>query len=69
VMASSSHLKPGERGSVTATVDTRNRAGSIVKAVEVVSNDPAMPKVILRLKADVKPKDNPASPQQTPDKK
>jgi hypothetical protein len=63
-MASSSHLKPGEKGSITAILDTRNRAGFIVKTVEVVSNDPDTPKVVLTLKAEVKGKDNPASPQQ-----
>jgi hypothetical protein len=63
-MASLSHLKPGEKGSITARLDTRNRAGVIVKTVEVVSNDPGRPKAILTLKAEVKGKEHPASPQQ-----
>ncbi len=68
-MASSSHLKPGEKGSITATLDTRNRAGFIVKTIEVVSNDPDTPKVVLTLKAEVTAKDNAASPQRAPDKR
>jgi hypothetical protein len=52
-MASSSHLKPGEKGSLTASVDTRNRAGTTVKSVEVFTNDPDRPRVVLTLKADI----------------
>lgn len=62
-MASSSHLKPGEKGSIRARLDTQNRAGFVVKTVEVVSNDPGRPRVILTLKAAVK---GPVSPQQIP---
>jgi hypothetical protein len=64
VMASSSHLKPGEKGSLTATVDTHNRMGLTVKTVEVFTNDPERPKVVLTLKADIKGKARPMSPQQ-----
>lgn len=53
MMASSSHLKPGEKGSLTASVDTRNRAGTTVKSVEVFTNDPDRPRVVLTLKADI----------------
>ena len=63
-MASSSHLKPGEKGSLTAKVDTHNRSGEIVKSVEVYTNDPVRPKVVLSLKADIKGKERPLSPQQ-----
>ncbi len=66
MMASSSHLKPGEKGKLTAKVDTNHRAGVIVKHVEVYTNDPARPKIVLSLKADIKAKERPPSPQQRP---
>ena len=68
-MASSSRLKPGEKGSLTATVDTRNRMGLTVKTVEVFTNDPDRPKVVLTLKADIKGKELPASSRQNPEKR
>lgn len=68
MMASSSHLKPGEKGRLTATVDTRNRMGLTVKTVEVFTNDPDRPKVVLTLKADIKGKERPASPRQNPER-
>ena len=51
-MAGSSHLKPGESGSITVKVDFGFGIGKIVKTVEVFSNDPERPKVILTLVAD-----------------
>ena len=66
-MASSSHLKPGEKGRLTAKVDTRNRAGAIMKSVTVYTNDPVRPKVVLSLKADIKGKERLPSPQQKTD--
>jgi hypothetical protein len=65
-MASSSHLKPGEKGSITVRLDTQNRGGFIVKTVEVVTNDPDRPRVVLTVKAEVKGKEQPAVPRQTP---
>ena len=53
-MASSSHLKPGEKGKITATVDTANRTGLLVKSIDVTSNDTKRPKITLTLKADVR---------------
>jgi hypothetical protein len=53
-MASSSHLKPGEKGRITAQLDTRNRDGVITKTIEVVSNDPVTPRMILTLRAEIK---------------
>jgi hypothetical protein len=52
-MASSDHLKPGEKGRIEATVDTAGRAGKLAKTVQVLSNDPARPSVTLRLNAVV----------------
>ena len=63
-MASSGHLKPGEKGSLTASIDTRDRAGLIAKSVEVFTNDPERRRVVLTLKADIKGKERPPSPQQ-----
>ena len=65
-MASSSHLKPGEKGSISTRLETLNRAGFVVKTVEVVSNDPGRPKVVLTLKAEVKGKDQTASSHLAP---
>lgn len=53
-MASSNHLKPGSSGALKVFLDTRNIVGSrIVKTVEVFSNDPKKPRVVLTLKADI----------------
>jgi hypothetical protein len=65
-MASSDHLKPGEKGSLTARIDTHNRQGLTVKTVEVFTNDPDRPRVVLTLRADIKGRERPASPQQNP---
>jgi len=53
-MASSDHLKPGEKGKITARIDTQGRMGSLSKSIRVVSNDPRNPTVILSLKATIK---------------
>lgn len=53
-MVSSNHLKPTEKGSITVKVDTTGLRGTIQKTVEVISNDPLMPKIILILKAVVR---------------
>ncbi len=52
-MASSSHLKHGEKGAITARVSTAMKSGPIAETIEVVSNDPKRPKVILTLEAEV----------------
>lgn len=51
-MAGSSRLKPGESGSVKVSVDFGFVIGKIVKTVEVFSNDPDRPKVILTIVGD-----------------
>lgn len=53
-MASSGHLKPGEKGTITATVDTTGKTGPMNKAVRVKSNDPKRPVVSLTTKAFIK---------------
>jgi hypothetical protein len=50
-MASSSHIKPGETGRITAKIDTTGRKGIVSKNIQVFSNDPKRPSVSLSLKA------------------
>jgi len=52
-MASSSHLKSGEKGIITARVSTLMKIGLTSETIEVVSNDPKRPKVMLTLKANI----------------
>jgi hypothetical protein len=54
VMASSSHLNPGEKGKITAKINTSGKRGLLYKSVQVESSDPKRPKVILNLKALIK---------------
>ena len=51
-MAGSSHLKPGESGSIRVRVNFGYGIGTIVKTVLVYSNDPERPMVTLTLVAD-----------------
>ncbi len=53
-MASSSQIKPGEKGSINVTVDVGNANGTLVKSISVYSNDPARPKVTLTIKAEIR---------------
>ena len=53
-MASSAHLKPGEKGEIKATVDLRGKFGTLVKTIQVSTNDPRMPRMSLLLKMRVK---------------
>jgi len=50
-MASSSHLKPGEKGKITAKIDMKGRKGALYKTVQVFTNDPNRPSVVLSLRA------------------
>jgi len=52
-MASSDHIKPGEKGKITAKIDIQGRAGLLSKSVRVFSNDPRKPTVTLSLKATI----------------
>jgi hypothetical protein len=64
VMASSSHLKQGEKGKITAKISTVGKKGLTVETIEVVSNDPKSPKEILTLQAtimDILPLEEPES--------
>jgi hypothetical protein len=53
-MASSSQIKPGEKGKITAKVDIRGRSNELSKSIQVSSNDPKRPVVTLFLKATIK---------------
>ena len=50
-MASSSQIKPGETGSITASINTKGRKGPLSKIVRVYSNDPKRSVVTLSLNA------------------
>lgn len=50
-MASSSRLKPREKGKITARVNIKGEEGFISSVVRVLSNDPATPVVTLFLEA------------------
>ena len=50
-MASSSQIKPGETGSITASINTIGRKGPLSKIVRVYSNDPKRSVVTLSLNA------------------
>jgi hypothetical protein len=52
-MASSSHVKPNEKGIITVKVNTASRKGLIVENVEVVNNDSLQTQVTLTIRANV----------------
>jgi hypothetical protein len=54
VVASSSHLKPGEEGKIVAKIYIKGKIGFISKTVNVLTNDPRKPTVNLVLKALIK---------------
>jgi hypothetical protein len=53
-MASSSQIKPGEKGRINVTIDLGKTEGTIIKNIIVYSNDPRRPKVTLTLKAEIR---------------
>jgi hypothetical protein len=53
-MASSDHLKPGEKGQIIAKIDTNGRAGLLMKNIKVFSNDPKTPVKVLTLTAQIR---------------
>jgi hypothetical protein len=53
-LASSSQIKPGEKGTITAKVEIKGRSGPISKRVQVFSNDPKKPVVNLSIQALIK---------------
>jgi hypothetical protein len=52
-MASSSQIKPGEKGTIVVTLDADSYKGQVVKEIWVYSNDPKKPMATLVLKAEV----------------
>ena len=54
MLASSSQIKPGDKGKITAKVDIKGRSNELSKSIQVFSNDPKKPVVTLFLKAIIK---------------
>jgi hypothetical protein len=54
VVASSSHLKPGEQGKIHVSVDIRGRTGYIAKTIQVYANDPKNPVTKLAVRMNIK---------------
>jgi hypothetical protein len=54
VVASSSRLKPGERGKINVSVDIRGRTGYISKTVQVYASDPKNPVTKLAVRMYIK---------------
>jgi hypothetical protein len=52
-MAGPSHLRQGEKGRIAARIAILPVKGNVVERIEVVSNDPVRPKVILMLQAKI----------------
>ena len=53
MVASSSHLKAGEKGGITGRISTVMKKGFITETIEVVCNDPKRPRVILTMQATI----------------
>ena len=53
-MASSSRLKPGEKGKIRVEVNIRGKFGNIMKTVQVHTNDSQRPQTTLSLKMKIK---------------
>ncbi len=53
-MVSSDHIEPGGQGELKATVNLKGKRGRIVKTIQVQTNDPERPVVVLKLYATVK---------------
>jgi hypothetical protein len=56
VVASSSRLKPGEKGTISVKVNIKGRAGHLSKSVQVFSNDPKRKIVTLMVRATIEVK-------------
>jgi hypothetical protein len=53
-VASSSHLKPGEKASIRVVFDMRGKKGIFLKKIDVYTNDPITPVTTLSVKISVK---------------
>src|SRR5271169_6167335 len=53
-MASSSRLKPGEKGKIRLSIDIRGKLGTIYKTVQVNTNDPKTPKTTIAVRMTIK---------------
>ena len=54
MVASSSRLKPGERGKINVSVDIRGKTGYISKTIQVYANDPKNPVTKLAVQIYIK---------------
>ena len=63
MMASSSHLKPGEKGRITARIATLQKKGPVVETIDVRSNDPKRPGILVTLQAQISENTLPFLPQ------
>ena len=66
-MASSSRLEPQEKGKISVHVDIKGKTGNIHKTVQVHTNDPANPVIILSVVMEVK--DRPEQKESMPSKR
>jgi len=53
VTAGPSRLKPGEKGSIITRVETLSKSNPLEETVEVMSNDPKRPRVVLTVRANL----------------
>lgn len=63
MMASSDHLKPGEKGVIKVKVDTRLKSGPVYRTVQVESNSPENPLTILSVIMVVEAPPGPPAPR------
>ncbi len=58
-MASSSRLKPGEKGKIRLSVDIRGKIGNLYKTVAVNTNDPKTPRTTIAVRMTIKDEPRP----------
>jgi hypothetical protein len=51
VVASSSHILPGEKGKISVSIHVQGRKGLLLKSVQILSNDPEKSEVTLTVRA------------------
>ncbi|OGW28163.1 MAG: hypothetical protein A2X59_13235 [Nitrospirae bacterium GWC2_42_7] len=53
-MASSSHLKPGEKGKISVSVNNNGKSGNISKTIQIYTNNPKKPVTTISVAMRVK---------------
>jgi hypothetical protein len=56
-MASSSRLKPDEKGKINISVDTKDKVGPLTRIIQVRTSDPKNPVITLSVRLVVKKTD------------